>query len=41
VVTVFISADGETMFLQDRALKYNDFMASMGATSASIPHSGQ
>lgn len=31
VLSAFVSADGRTIFLQDRANKYNDFMASMGS----------
>ena len=29
IVSVFVSADGETIYLQDKAIKYNDYMASM------------
>ena len=29
IVSVFISADGDTVYLQDKAIKYNDYMASM------------
>ena len=29
IISVFVSADGSTVFLQDKAVKYNDFMASL------------
>ena len=29
VLAAFVSADGSTIYLQDRANKYNDFVASM------------
>lgn len=28
IVTFFVSADGKKIYVQDRAVKYNDFMAS-------------
>ena len=29
-MNAFASADGKMLYLQDKAIKYNDFMASMG-----------
>jgi hypothetical protein len=29
VISCFVSANGKEIYLQDRAIKYNDFMASM------------
>ena len=44
IVTVFVSADGETVFLQDKAIKYNDYMASLscrGDSAAGQNNGGQ
>ena len=35
-MNAFVSADGKTLYLQDKAIKYNDFMASMVNMQASF-----
>ena len=40
VLAAFVSADGSTIYLQDRANKYNDFVASMGNPPQSASGNG-
>ena len=37
-MNAFVSADGKMLYLQDKAIKYNDFMASMVNMPASQPN---
>ncbi len=35
IISAFVSADGKMIYLQDRGVKYNDFIASMNNLSNS------
>ena len=37
VITCFVSADGRHLVLQDRAIKYSDFMTASTNTGSNVP----